>query len=400
MHYLLETPVGIALFKKTDHLSLVSKLVYPTCSTAIETVGALNSRSAEMPAAVDAFLAEHLPASTELNVLSPDLVPILRARYNINTVCVPDGDFRKLKKNAFKWFDMNKDAYNSVTMRMAGKMATGGQADIQLVETLNIVEELEKSINNRVMRLREWYSLHFPELGTVAGTAQYLQYVIAIGSRQEYLKGPGNPDIPENIKALISNSMGVEISAYDISKIVKNAASIQGDIEYKGTLLAYLKNKCREAFPSLHCLVGEVITAKLIRKAGSLSKLAQSPSSTIQVMGAEKAFSEAVKSMGNTPKYGLIFESKIIARMAQEHRGKVARVLSNKIALCARVDLEGNVKNRGFGAEAKRGIEVLCERLEDQNKAGKKEPRQQKKKFISVSEYDQSKDSSKKLKQN
>lgn len=37
-------------------------------------------------------------------------------------------------------------------------------------------------------------------------------------------------------------------------------------------------------------------------------------SSTVQILGAEKALFRALKTKGNTPKYGLIFHSSFIGR--------------------------------------------------------------------------------------
>jgi len=45
----------------------------------------------------------------------------------------------------------------------------------------------------------------------------------------------------------------------------------------------------------------------MLQKAGSMSKLAKMPASTVQIMGAEKALFRALKTKSNTPKYGLIY---------------------------------------------------------------------------------------------
>jgi nucleolar protein 56 len=41
--------------------------------------------------------------------------------------------------------------------------------------------------------------------------------------------------------------------------------------------------------PNLSTLIGEVVAARLIQKAGSLTSLAKCPASTVQILGAEKA---------------------------------------------------------------------------------------------------------------
>ena len=59
--------------------------------------------------------------------------------------------------------------------------------------------------------------------------------------------------------------------------------------------------------PNLTVLVGELVGARLISHAGSLINLAKHPASTVQILGAEKALFEALKTKHETPKYGLIY---------------------------------------------------------------------------------------------
>lgn len=338
MLYLLEAPVGIAILQKTEDLSLLAKMVYRSCDAAVQAAEALNG-SGDIPEEVDVFLKGNLPEASELNVLNPDLVPLLNARYRLKVTCSSDAVFRQLRVNPFKWFGVNKDAYNAVAMRIAHRLISSGQEDVILVETLNTLEELERGINSRTMRLREWYSLHFPELGAVAHNAEYLRYILLIGSRRDYLarlEGAGEEAdgeaLPENVLLALKNSMGVDMKERDVSKIMHSAQNVLDDMDHRKGLIAYLKNKCSSAFPNLYNLAGEMVSAKLIRKIGSISRLAQCASSTIQILGAEKAFNEAVKAKTNTPKYGIIYESRVVSRASPAASGKIARALATWIS--------------------------------------------------------------------
>jgi len=77
--------------------------------------------------------------------------------------------------------------------------------------------------------------------------------------------------------------------------------------------------------PNLSALIGEIIGARLISHAGSLINLAKYPASTVQILGAEKALFRALKTRGNTPKYGLIFHSSFIGRAQQKKEGSISR---------------------------------------------------------------------------
>lgn len=90
--------------------------------------------------------------------------------------------------------------------------------------------------------------------------------------------------------------------------------------------------------PNLTKLLGESIGARLLSHAGGLKNLAMLPSSTIQILGAEKALFRAIRKKGDTPKYGLLFNSSYIQKAKTTAKGKVSRMLANKCGISARLD--------------------------------------------------------------
>lgn len=46
----------------------------------------------------------------------------------------------------------------------------------------------------------------------------------------------------------------------------------------------------------------------------------------------------ALKTKGNTPKYGLIFHSSFIGRASSRNKGRMARYLANKCSIASRID--------------------------------------------------------------
>jgi len=109
--------------------------------------------------------------------------------------------------------------------------------------------------------------------------------------------------------------------------------------------------------PNLSALIGDVVGARLISHAGSLVNLAKAPASTIQILGAEKALFRALKTKGNTPKYGLIFHSSFIGRAAAKNKGRISRYLANKCAIASRIDSFSETSTRKFGARLKDQVE-------------------------------------------
>ncbi|MBI4182344.1 MAG: C/D box methylation guide ribonucleoprotein complex aNOP56 subunit, partial [Candidatus Aenigmarchaeota archaeon] len=66
-----------------------------------------------------------------------------------------------------------------------------------------------------------------------------------------------------------------------------------------------------------------------------LSKLT---SSTIQVLGAEKALFRHLKGEGKAPKYGILFAHALVQQAPPEKRGKVARLIAAKLFLASKKD--------------------------------------------------------------
>lgn len=108
--------------------------------------------------------------------------------------------------------------------------------------------------------------------------------------------------------------------------------------ELRNELQTYLKDKMNAVAPNLTALIGENVAARLISHAGSLVNLSKYPASTVQILGAEKALFRALKTKGNTPKYGLLFHSSFISRAGPSEKGKVSRFLANKCAIASRID--------------------------------------------------------------
>ena len=99
------------------------------------------------------------------------------------------------------------------------------------------------------------------------------------------------------------------------------------------------------------------VGARLISHAGSLMNLAKYPASTVQILGAEKALFRALKTRGNTPKYGLIFHSTFIGRAGAKNKGRISRFLANKCSIAARIDCFNDTPTDVFGTKLKEQVE-------------------------------------------
>jgi len=246
------------------------------------------------------------------------------------------------------------------------------KVDVMIIQAVSLLEDLDKELNNYAMRLKEWYSWHFPELlKVVPENLVYAQLVSLIGMRQNVKKLKMDKlteivpeEVAQEIKEAAEISMGTEITDQDIEYITTLAKEVIQITEYRQNLAEYLKNRMAAVAPNLTMLVGELVAAKLISHAGSLMNLAKLPASTIQILGAEKALFRALKTKKATPKYGLIYNASIVGSAKTNIKGKVSRTLANKCALCVRYDALGEDQDGTLGVKNKAYMEGRLKLLE------------------------------------
>jgi nucleolar protein 56 len=85
--------------------------------------------------------------------------------------------------------------------------------------------------------------------------------------------------------------------------------------------------------------------------------LAKAPASTVQILGAEKALFRALKTKGNTPKYGLIYHSTFIGRAEAKNKGRISRYLANKCSIATRIDSFSDNPTRVYGEKLREQVE-------------------------------------------
>lgn len=245
------------------------------------------------------------------------------------------------------------------------------KVDVMIMQAVGLLDDLDKELNNFAMRLREWYGWHFPEMGKiVTENLAYAKVVKLMGfktaAKDTDFSKVGVPDeIAGEVKAAAETSMGTEITAEDLTNIHSLSDRVVELTEYRASLAEYLKLRMNAIAPNLTHMVGELVGARLISQAGSLMNLAKHPSSTVQILGAEKALFRALKAKSATPKYGLIYHASLVGQSAPNLKGKISRVLAAKLSLCCRVDALGDQVEPTLGKEFKDYVEKRLASLEE-----------------------------------
>ncbi|HNS24730.1 MAG TPA: ATP-binding protein, partial [Methanobacteriaceae archaeon] len=184
------------------------------------------------------------------------------------------------------------------------KLRTASRADdLLLIQAINAIDDVEESVVKLSERLREWYPIHFPELDLVKNQEKYVELVVLYGHRDSIVDSGVLIDVlDDNINP--ETSLGSDISPEDLEILQKFARSLQSLILTKKSLNTFVDKRMGELAPNLRELAGASLGAKLISHVGSIKGLAMLPSSTIQIMGAEKALFRHLKSGERPPKHG------------------------------------------------------------------------------------------------
>jgi nucleolar protein 56 len=257
------------------------------------------------------------------------------------------------------------------------------RSDTMITQAICMLDQLDKDINTFAMRIRyftclffidhksdnnnsEWYGWHFPELVKIVNEnkayallAQFIKDKARLGdSDLEQLEViTGDPGKAKQILDASRSSMGTDISEVDMINIGVFASRVLSLVEYRQELQQYLHSKMHHVAPNLSALIGDTVGARLISHAGSLTSLAKYPASTVQILGAEKALFRALKTRGNTPKYGLIYHSSFIGRAGAKNKGRISRYLANKCTIASRIDCFTDTPTTKFGEAMKRQVE-------------------------------------------
>lgn len=240
------------------------------------------------------------------------------------------------------------------------------RVDNMVTQAIVLLDTLDKDINTFAMRVREWYSWHFPELVKIVND-NYLYAKVAkfVDDKSQLSEDKisalteivGDEDKAKEIVEAAKASMGQDLSPVDLINVKLFAQRVMDLVEYRKNLYDYLVAKMHDIAPNLAALIGEVVGARLISHAGSLTNLAKCPSSTLQILGAEKALFRPLKTKGNTPKYGLIFHSSFIGRASARNKGRMARYLANKCSIASRLDCFLDKSTTTFGEKLREQVE-------------------------------------------
>ncbi|XP_070490474.1 nucleolar protein 58 [Chironomus tepperi] len=403
MFVLYETPAGYAIFKLLDEKkikevdNLYLEFDSPERANKIlklkhfekfkDTTEALSAATAAVEGKLSKTLKKTLKKLTDDDVQNQLLVADAKLgsaiKEKLSLQCVSNTGVQELMRCIRSQSEsllagLPKKELTAMTLGLAHSLSryklkfSPDKIDTMIVQAQCLLDDLDKELNNYMMRAREWYGWHFPELGKIlTDNVAFIKTIKLVGMRENFheidLSDILPTDIEEKVKEAAEVSMGTEISEEDILNIRQLCDEILAIHEYRTHLYEYLRTRMMAIAPNLTILVGDTVGARLIAHAGSLVNLAKHPASTVQILGAEKALFRALKTKKDTPKYGLIYHSALVGQASTKNKGKISRSLAAKASLATRVDAFGEDSTFDLGTEHRARLETRLRILEEGN---------------------------------
>jgi nucleolar protein 56 len=378
---IIQFTFGVAAFNEQS--SLVETVLFPKKPQAAAKKllkaedGKLSDETASLvsmlqKAGYDSFVFENANVAGEtqktLNVttevLKPSEAEPLRVR--MEQIAVEAG-FVKDAKELSLW-------NRNVSMELA-KLRVKGAAekrDLVIAQAIQTLDDLDRTVNLFMGRLREWYGVHFPELDRLVEKHEtYARLVMNLGYKDNFtVEALEKESVPkekaENMAMVAEKSMGADMAEPDLAEIQALSKSVLEMYELRKNMEGYVEKTMEEVAPNTKTVAGALLGARLIAIAGSLQNLAMRPASTIQVLGAEKALFRSLKTGARPPKHGLIFQHALLHDAKRWQRGKIARVIAGKLAIAARIDaFEGKYVGDKLKADINKRIEEIREKYKE-----------------------------------
>ena len=213
--------------------------------------------------------------------------------------------------------------------------------DQLIIQTISNITELERVCNILSKRLREWYSLYLPEFSENMQSHEKFAEMIVSQGKESLMK-----------EVHVNTTMGADLDKTHVDEMLLLGKEVLNLYKLREKHEAYLEKVMKSYCPNLLELAGVTIGGKLLELGKSLKRLALLPSSTVQLLGAEKALFRHLKTRSKSPKYGVIFQHPFIQKAKRQDRGKMARSLADKLSLCCRLDFfKGEFKAKEYKKE-------------------------------------------------
>ncbi|MDD1719217.1 MAG: RNA-processing protein [Methanoregulaceae archaeon] len=178
--------------------------------------------------------------------------------------------------------------------------------DVKLIHMVRMLDGIDEATNRLTEDAIEWYRTQDPSFSMKYRKIPHRQVTDMMTSGDESFR--------------------------EVKEEIERIANI------RAILMKEVARTANEIIPNTSALLGGLVAARLLARCGGLRELSSLPGSSIQVMGASTALFSHLKNGTPSPKHGIIFQNYRVHNAPRQVRGKVARILSSKVAIAARLD--------------------------------------------------------------
>ncbi len=179
--------------------------------------------------------------------------------------------------------------------------------DAELLQMVRTLDGMDEAINLLSGRVAEWHQVRHPAFS------------------RKYRRTPAHV----LVKGISRNGRGA---------LGKVATQVEQLAAARTELAKEVSARANRVMPNTSALIGGLVAARLMSRAGGLLPLSRLPASAIQVLGARTALFAHLRTQSPSPKHGIIFQHRRVHNAPRQLRGRVARVLAGKLAIAARID--------------------------------------------------------------
>ncbi|HJJ36222.1 MAG TPA: RNA-processing protein [Methanocorpusculum sp.] len=230
----------------------------------------------------------------------------------------------------------DRAAYLAAVRRTAVYLAETGIAealsakDTALMQMVRTLDELDHVINLMTERVSEWHQ------------------ATTVDSSRKYHRAT-----PEKMLAGLAKT-----GSGSLKPVAREILSMTA---VRTRLMKDVSAEALQVIPNMSALVGGLVAARLVSRAGGLTAISRMPGSSIQVLGAESALFAHIRTGSPSPKHGLLFQHRRVHNAPKDVRGKVSRQIAAKLAAASRIDLFRGELDREFIDVANARIDALME---------------------------------------
>jgi len=253
-----------------------------------------------------------------------------------NSTDIADNDFCNFEELKAAGLISTREEYISAVRNVAILLAEEGikesfsEKDTELMQMVRTLDELDDVTNHLIERLTEWHQS------------------TTVDSSRKYVKG----DTKKLLQTLSSSkNLPLKQVAKEVQALTRLRTQLMKDVSKEADVI----------LPNMSALVGGLVAARLVSRAGGLSATTKMAGSSLQVLGAESALFSHIRTGSPSPKHGLLFQHRRVHNAPKETRGKVARVLAAKLAIAARMDAFSGELNTAFIEDANTKIDRAME---------------------------------------